>query len=148
MPDFIETISTPDGHVELHLTSSEVQMGLADHLREQAESELAKARQDIGTGWLARLVGKALTLGSGAVGHQVHVPLEQLRSVEVRDGTLHFEYVGHAPRFGFQSIQVKNRPALESFSLQDAQRFAMAVNHQLKVAAPVSLADAPVHSEV
>ena len=127
----LKSISSPGGEAELHLTASEIVMGLSQATHDEAAQKLQQARAQLGGGWLARLVGGALNLGERALNYHAAVPLSNVRSARVENGELKFDYVSGPPRFGFGQIKVNGKDALKSFSEADLHAFAEAVNAQL-----------------
>jgi hypothetical protein len=121
------TITSTDGGVELVLTDTSVSMKLSESVLKQAQDEMQQDLQndpDIKKGGLAARFARFVT---GAVesllNHTIEYPLGDIESLRYQDGGLVFTY-SKKQRFSFETVSVDGKPALKSFSPEDAQAFA------------------------
>jgi hypothetical protein len=121
------TITSTDGGVELVLTDTSVSMKLSESVLKQAQDEMQQDLQndpDIKKGGLAARFARFV---AGAVesllNHTIEYPLGDVESLRYQDGGLVFTY-SKKQRFSFETVSVDGKPALKSFSPEDAQAFA------------------------
>ena len=121
------TITSTDGGVELVLTDTSVSMKLSEGVLQQARVEMQQDLQndpDVQKGGLAARFARFVT---GAVesllNHTIEYPLVDVESVQYQDGGLVFSY-HKKQRLSFETVSVDGKPALKSFSPEDAQAFA------------------------
>jgi hypothetical protein len=118
------TITSTDGGVELVLTDTSVSMKLSESVLKQAQDEMQQDLQndpDIKKGGLAARFARFVT---GAVesllNHTIEYPLGDVESVRYQDGGLVFTY-RKKQALSFETVNVDGKPALKSFSPEDAQ---------------------------
>jgi hypothetical protein len=120
------TITSTNGGVELVLTDTSVSMKLSESLLHEARDEMRQDLQhdpDIQKGGLAARFAHFVT---GAVesllSHTIEYPLGDIESVHYQDGGLVFAY-RKKQMLSFETVNMDGKPALKSFSPEDAQAF-------------------------
>jgi hypothetical protein len=120
------TITSTNGGVELVLTDTSVSMKLSESVLQQARDEMQHDLQndpDIQKGGLAARFAQFVT---GAVdnllNHTIEYPLGDVESVRYQDGGLVFTY-NKKHMLSFEKVSMDGKPALQSFSPEDAQAF-------------------------
>ena len=79
----IKSITTASGEAELHLTPSEIVMGLSQATHDDAVQKMQQAQAGLGGGWFARMIGGVLKLGERALIWIPVNPLQPLRFASV-----------------------------------------------------------------
>ena len=130
------TITSTNGGVELVLSDTSVTMKLSESVLQQARDEMHQDLQndpDVQKGGLAaRFAGFITGAVESILTHTIDYPLGDIESVRYQDGALVFTY-HKKHRLGFESVSMDGKPALKSFSPDDAQAFVerfSALKHQ------------------
>jgi hypothetical protein len=114
-------IVSVDSGVDLALVRDSISGGLS-------QRTLAMARKSIDTATVKssglgasveRLVKSSV---SSAIGTRVVVPLTAVKDIRYEDGKLQFDWNGKPVTF-FENAKVNDKPVMESFRPEDAQRF-------------------------
>jgi hypothetical protein len=114
-------IESADGGVDLALLRDSISGGLS-------QKSLATARHSIdtaavkSTGLGASIEKLVKSSVSTAIGTRAVVPLSAVKDVRYEGGKLQFEWNGK-PATLFENAKVNDKPVLESFRPEDAQRF-------------------------
>jgi hypothetical protein len=131
-------IVTADSGVDLVLAHDSISGGLS-------QKTLATVRQSVDTaavkstgfaGSLEKIVKSSV---SSAIGHRVAVPLSEVKDVRYEGGKLQFAWNGKPPRL-FENTKENQKPVLESFRPEDAQRFVEAVRARKRAIGQPALA--------
>jgi hypothetical protein len=126
MSDLPLTITSTNGGVELVLADTSVTMKLSESVLQEARDEMQHDLQndpDIKKGGLAARFAQFVT---GAVehilNHTIEYPLGDIESVHYQDSGLVFTY-RKKQKLSFEIVNVDGKPALKTFSPEDAQAF-------------------------
>jgi hypothetical protein len=129
------------GDVRIETTSEELDLALVGDTISAglAPRSLAKVRRETDTaavhatglgGSIERLVKSTV---QSAVSNRVRFPLSSVKDVRYENGAIRFEWNERPTRL-FEETKVNNKPFLESFRPEDAQRFVDAVRARIRPA--------------
>lgn len=121
------TIVSRDGNVYLTLLRDTVSMRLSEKLLAEVRQKIEQQTAESGGGGLGGVIGRAVT---GAVQQALKTdiarPVSEIEDVRYENGAIRFRYTGNWA-MSFEKVDVNERPALEAFTPEDAQRFVAAV---------------------
>jgi hypothetical protein len=125
-------IETTSSELDLALVGDTISAGLAPRslAKVRHETDTASVRATGLSGSIERMVKSTV---QSAVSSRVSFPLSAVKDVRYEDGAIKFEWNERPTRL-FEQTKVNNKPFLESFRPEDAQRFVDAVRARLKPA--------------
>jgi hypothetical protein len=126
-------IVTTDGGMDLALIGDTISSGLSPQAMEKARRGTDSATVT-GTGFGADIEKMVKGTVQKAIGTRVVFPVADVREVRYDGRALEFEWAGKPPQI-YSSMKVNGKPFLESFSPDDAKRFAEAVMSRKKTLA-------------
>jgi len=118
------TMTTTGDEVTLVLTDRVVAMPLSDHVLHKIDRKLkaARDRDEEEGGLLGHTIKVAVLSGvSSLLDHSAEIPLDQVKSVDYRDGRLRI--LTYDGRHLFEKTHVHDENVLESFHERDAMAF-------------------------
>ena len=118
-------IVTADTGIDLALIGDTISSGLSEQAiaKVQHETDTASVK---GTGFGADIEKMVKGTVQKAIGTRVHFPISDVRDVHYDGRAIVFEWAGRPPKFS-GTAKVNDKPFLESFTPEDAKRFADAV---------------------